>query len=48
MIRRAFLILILAIMLFSIYGCNTAKGIKDDVVFIGDKTAEVINKPVTK
>jgi len=45
MIKRAFLILILAIVLFAIAGCNTAKGIKDDAVFIGDKTAEIINKP---
>jgi len=31
-------------MAFSFIGCQTAKGIKGDVQFIGDKTVEILDK----
>ncbi len=47
MIRRAILLLIVTIVALSLFGCNTARGLKDDVIYIGDKTAEILNKPET-
>jgi predicted small secreted protein len=35
---------ILIVMAFSFSGCQTAKGIKEDVQFIGDKTVEILDK----
>lgn len=35
---------ILIIVVFSFIGCETAKGIKKDAQFIGDKTYEIIDK----
>jgi predicted small secreted protein len=29
---------------FSLLGCETAKGLKEDVQFIGDKTYEIVDK----
>lgn len=47
MIRTAILLLLLAVVTWAAFGCNTAKGLKDDVTYIGDKTAEILNKPET-
>jgi len=45
MAKRIFILVVLIVMLFSIIGCQTAKGIKGDVQFIGDKTYEMLDKP---
>lgn len=44
MVKKAILIAVLIIVLFSLFGCQTAQGLKEDATFIGDKTAEIINK----
>jgi len=44
MVRKAILIVVLIIVVFSLFGCQTAQGLKGDVTYIGDKTAEIINK----
>lgn len=44
MVRKTILITVLIIVIFSLFGCQTAKGMKEDATFIGDKTAEIINK----
>lgn len=31
-------------MVFSFIGCQTAKGIKEDAQFIGNKTVEILDK----
>ena len=43
MLRRAVVFLLLAVVTLSTYGCNTAEGLKEDVTFIGDKTAEILD-----
>jgi predicted small secreted protein len=35
---------VLIVMAFLLIGCQTAKGIKGDVTFIGDKTVEILDK----
>ena len=45
MTKRILILIVLIVMLFSIIGCQTAKGIKGDVQFIGDKTYEMLDKP---
>ena len=42
MAKRIVLLAILIIAAFSLSGCQTAEGIKEDVTFIGDKTAEIL------
>lgn len=44
MANKIFILVILLIVLFSIIGCQTAKGIKQDAQFIGDKTVEILEK----
>ena len=44
MVKKALLIIILTIIICSTIGCQTAKGLKEDVTYIGDKTAEIIDK----
>jgi predicted small secreted protein len=44
MANKIFILVILLVMLFSIIGCQTAKGIKQDAQFIGDKTVEILEK----
>ena len=44
MAKRIVLLAILIIAAFSLIGCHTAEGIKEDVTFIGDKTAEILDK----
>jgi predicted small secreted protein len=44
MAKKVILIAVLTIVIFSLFGCQTAQGLKEDATFIGDKTAEVINK----
>jgi predicted small secreted protein len=45
MAKRILILVVLIVTLFSILGCQTAKGIKEDVQFIGDKTYEMLDKP---
>jgi len=44
MAKRILISVVLIVMVFSIIGCQTAKGIKGDVQFIGDKTVEILDK----
>jgi predicted small secreted protein len=44
MASKIFILVILLVLLFSIVGCQTAKGIKQDAQFIGDKTVEILEK----
>jgi predicted small secreted protein len=38
-----FLLTVLIVTVFSLLGCETAKGLKEDVQFIGDKTYETLD-----
>lgn len=44
MATRILLLVILIVTVFSLLGCETAKGLKEDVQFIGDKTYEIVDK----
>ena len=44
MVKRIFVPVVLIVMAFSLIGCQTAKGIKGDAQFIGDKTVEILDK----
>ena len=44
MVTRILLLAILIVTVFSLLGCETAKGLKGDVQFIGDKTYEIVDK----
>ena len=44
MSKRIFISIVLIAMTFSFIGCQTAKGIKEDAQFIGDKTVEILDK----
>lgn len=44
MVTRLLLLAILIVTVFSLLGCETAKGLKEDVQFIGDKTYEIVDK----
>ena len=44
MLEKVLLPLVLVVFTLAIVGCNTAKGLKEDVTFIGDKTVEFIEK----
>jgi predicted small secreted protein len=43
MLKRTLLLIALIIAAFSAIGCQTAKGVKEDAQFIGDKTYEVLD-----
>ena len=43
MVKRTLLLIALIIVTFSLLGCQTAKGVKEDAQFIGDKTYEILN-----
>ena len=43
MVKRILLLIALIIVAFSLLGCQTAKGVKEDAQFIGDKTYEVLD-----
>ena len=43
MVKRTLLLVALIIVAFSLIGCQTAHGIKEDAQFIGDKTYEVLD-----
>ncbi len=44
MIRKGLLLIALIGIVFSLFGCHTAEGVKDDVQFIGDKALEIVEK----
>jgi len=44
MAKRILIPIVLIVLAFSIIGCQTAKGIKGNVQFIGDKTVEILDK----
>jgi predicted small secreted protein len=44
MAKKFLLIIVLIIVICSTIGCQTAQGLKGDVTYIGDKTAEIIDK----
>jgi predicted small secreted protein len=44
MATRILLLAILIVAVFSLLGCETAKGLKGDAQFIGDKTYEIVDK----
>jgi predicted small secreted protein len=44
MAKRILISVILIVIAFLIIGCQTAKGIKGDAQFIGDKTVEILDK----
>ncbi|MEA3225899.1 MAG: ECN family pore-forming entericidin [Planctomycetota bacterium] len=43
MVKRTLLLIALVVVAFSVIGCQTAKGVKEDAQFIGDKTYEVLD-----
>ena len=44
MIKRILLSVTLIIVVFALFGCQTAEGLKGDITFIGNKTTEVLDK----
>jgi len=44
MIKKILLSVILILTVFILIGCQTVEGMKGDAIFIGDKTAEVLDK----
>jgi len=43
MAKRILLMAVLIGVMCSLIGCQTARGIKEDVQFIGDKTVEILD-----
>lgn len=43
MLKRTLLLIALIVVAFSAIGCQTAKGVKEDAQFIGDKTYEILD-----
>ena len=43
MLKRTLLLIALIVVAFSVIGCQTAKGVKEDAQFIGDKTYEILD-----
>jgi predicted small secreted protein len=44
MAKRILILVVLIVIAFSSIGCQTAKGIKEDAQFIGNKTVEILDK----
>ena len=44
MIKRILLSVTLITVVFTLFGCQTAEGLKGDITFIGDKTTEIMDK----
>jgi len=44
MVKKTILLVALLVVMLSLIGCNTAKGLKEDVQFIGDKSLEIVEK----
>jgi predicted small secreted protein len=43
MVKKTLLLICLIVVIFSIIGCQTAKGFKEDAQFVGDKTYEILD-----
>ncbi len=43
MLRKTLLLVALIVVAFSVIGCQTAHGIKEDAQFVGDKTYEILD-----
>lgn len=43
MVKRTLLLICLIIMIFSLLGCQTANGLREDAQFVGDKTYEILD-----
>jgi len=43
MVKRTLLLVALIVVMFSLVGCQTAQGVKEDAQFIGDKTYEMLD-----
>ena len=43
MVKRTVLLVALIVVVFSVIGCQTARGVKEDAQFIGDKTYEILD-----
>ena len=44
MVKKTLLLVALFVVMLSLIGCNAAKGLKEDVQFIGDKSLEIVEK----
>lgn len=44
MAKKGLLLIALIAIAFSLFGCHTARGVKEDAQFIGDKTLEFVEK----
>lgn len=44
MAKKILISITLTVMVLSFVGCQTAKGIKEDAQFIGNKTVEILDK----
>lgn len=44
MAKKTLLLVALLVVMLSLIGCHAAKGLKEDVQFIGDKTLEIVEK----
>lgn len=44
MAKKTILLVALLVAILSLIGCNAAKGLKEDVQFIGDKSLEIVEK----
>ena len=43
MVKKTLLLIALIMVAFSLIGCQTAHGVKEDAQFIGDKTYEILD-----
>ncbi len=44
MVKKVLLLIALILLVFFQIGCQTAQGLKEDAIYIGDKTAELLEK----
>jgi len=44
MVRKTLLLVLLIVLMLSLIGCQTVKGIGSDIEWVGEKGAEVIEK----
>ncbi len=44
MVRKALLAVVLIVMMFSLIGCQTVQGLGEDVKWVGEKGAEVLDQ----
>ncbi len=43
MVKRTLLLIALTVVTFTLTGCRTAHGLKEDAQFVGDKTYEILD-----